>query len=315
MKPFEEVFPTLQLKGDLKALLEKVQVERISAPKDRKYLRIYIGSEHLIEKDKIWALEREIKNQLFPYANTVIKIYERFHLSSLYTPEKLMEVYQKSILQELREMSPLEYSFFKNAEISYPDEKNIKLVLEESVLAREKEKELVRILEKIFQERCGFEVQIETAYREKKERKHKAEQEQKIENKVAEIVSMTRGSGDREGFSAEGDQAFSERAGGAQAEEAGGIRQGKTSAASGGVLKESGGRNRMQGGRKQDRDAFRPLKRSENPDVIFGRDFEGDHIPIESITDEIGEVIIRGKVLSYDGLFYLGDLQIGRAHV
>ncbi len=300
MKPFEEVFPTLQLKGDLKALLEKVQVERISAPKDRKYLRIYIGSEHLIEKDKIWALEREIKNQLFPYANTVIKIYERFHLSSLYTPEKLMEVYQKSILQELREMSPLEYSFFKNAEISYPDEKNIKLVLEESVLAREKEKELVRILEKIFQERCGFEVQIETAYREKKERKHKAEQEQKIENKVAEIVSMTRGSGDREGFSAEGDQAFSERAGGAQAEEAGGIRQGKTSAASGGVLKESGGRNRMQGGRKQDRDAFRPLKRSENPDVIFGRDFEGDHIPIESITDEIGEVIIRGKVLSYD---------------
>ena len=136
MKPFEEVFPSLQLKGDTKAMFEQVQVERISAPKDRSILRIYLGSEHLIEKEKIWALEREIKSQLFPQAATSIKIYERFHLSSLYTPQKLMEVYQKSIMQELRELSPMEYSLFKNAEVSYPDEKNIKMVLDESVLAR-----------------------------------------------------------------------------------------------------------------------------------------------------------------------------------
>jgi len=290
MKPFEEVFPSLQLKGEMKAIFEKVQVERISAPKDRKYLRIYLGSEHLIEKDKIWALEREIKNQLFPYANTIIKVYERFHLSSLYTPEKLMEVYQKSILEELRELSPLEYSLFRNAEISYPDEKNIKMVLEESVLAREKEKELVRILEKIFQERCGFEVQVEAAYREKKERKHQAEQEQKIENKVAQILSMTRGMEGAEGILVRENAPYApEKAEGGLSKET-----------SGGFAKEAGGKSRPQGGRKQDRDAFRPLKRSENPDVIFGRDFEGDHIPIENITDEIGEVIVRGKVLSFE---------------
>ena len=293
MKLFEEVFPTLRLKGEMKALFERVQVERISAPKDRKFLRIYLGSEHLIEKDKIWALEREIKNQLFPYANTTIKIYERFHLSSLYTPEKLMEAYQKSMMQELRELSPLEYSLFKNAEVSYPDEKNIKMVLEESVLAREKEKELVRILEKIFQERCGFDVKIETAYREKKERKHKAEQEQKIENKIAEIVSMTRGNGDAE-------SAFGEEGRTTALKEAGGTTSSREPA--GGMPGERGGRNRMPGGagKKFDKDAPRPLKRSENPDVIFGRDFDGEDIPIENITDEIGEVIIRGKVLNYD---------------
>ncbi len=293
MKLFEEVFPTLRLKGEMKALFERVQVERISAPKDRKFLRIYLGSEHLIEKDKIWALEREIKNQLFPYANTTIKIYERFHLSSLYTPEKLMEAYQKSMMQELRELSPLEYSLFKNAEVSYPDEKNIKMVLEESVLAREKEKELVRILEKIFQERCGFDVKIETAYREKKERKHKAEQEQKIENKIAEIVSMTRGNGDAE-------SAFGEEGRTPALKETGGTTSSREPA--GGMPGERGGRNRMPGGagKKFDKDAPRPLKRSENPDVIFGRDFDGEDIPIENITDEIGEVIIRGKVLNYD---------------
>lgn len=301
MKRFEEVFPTLQLKGDLKALFETVQVERISAPKDRKFLRIYLGSEHLIEKEKIWALEREIKNQLFSYADTTVKIYERFHLSSLYTPEKLMEVYGKSIMQELRELSPLEYSLFKNAEISYPDEKNVKVVLEESVLAREKEKELVRILEKIFQERCGFDVQIEAAYREKKERKHKAEQEQKIENKVAEILSMAKGSeGMEDSFAGEETARSTDQAKGGITKESG--EKVRMRGGGGPLAEAAGGRSRMQGGagKKFDKDALRPLKRSENPDVIFGRDFEGEDIPIENITDEIGEVIIRGKVLNYD---------------
>ncbi len=281
MKPFEEVFPSLRLKGDIKAMFTQVQVERISAPKDRSILRIYLGSEHLIEKEKIWALEREIKNQLFPRAATTVKIYERFHLSSLYTPKRLMEAYEKSIMQELRELSPMEYSLFKNAEISFPDEQTLKIVLEESVLAREKEAELVRILEKIFQERCGLSAQIKADYREKKERTHKAEQEQKIENRVAEIVSMAKANGDTEGNFAQ--------------EEAPAAKEKGVSSGGSGEMQKSGG-----AGRKQEREAFRPLKRSDNPDVIFGRDFEGDHIPIENITDEIGEVIIRGKVIEFD---------------
>ena len=260
MKRFEDVFPSLRLKGEMKALFEKTQVERVSAPKDRSILRIYLGSEHLIEKEKIWALEREIKNQFFPRVETTVKIYEKFHLSSLYTPEKLMEIYHKSVLQELRELSPLEYSLFKNAEISYPDEKTVKMVLEESVLAREKEKELVRILEKIFGERCGLDVQIETGYREKKKRKHAEQQKQKIESRVAEIVSMAVERPESEEFYGEKENTEQEK----------------------------------------ERYAARPLKRSDSPDVIFGRDFEGEDIPIENITDEIGEVIIRGRVESYD---------------
>ncbi len=38
------------------------------------------------------------------------------------------------------------------------------------------------------------------------------------------------------------------------------------------------------------------LKRSDNPNVIFGRDFEDESINIEEIWGEMGEVVIRGKV-------------------
>ena len=41
-------------------------------------------------------------------------------------------------------------------------------------------------------------------------------------------------------------------------------------------------------------------KRSDNPDVLYGRDFEGETIEIETIDGEIGEVTIRGKILMVD---------------
>ena len=42
--------------------------------------------------------------------------------------------------------------------------------------------------------------------------------------------------------------------------------------------------------------AYRRLP--DDPDIIYGRSFEGDSVPISEIVDEIGEVVIVGKILS-----------------
>ena len=47
-------------------------------------------------------------------------------------------------------------------------------------------------------------------------------------------------------------------------------------------------------------DYGRTLKQSDDPDVLYGRDFEEEAIPIEDIIGEMGEVTIRGKVLKTD---------------
>lgn len=41
-------------------------------------------------------------------------------------------------------------------------------------------------------------------------------------------------------------------------------------------------------------------RRSDNPDVIYGRDFDEEAIAIETIAGEMGEVVIRGQILSLD---------------
>ena len=42
------------------------------------------------------------------------------------------------------------------------------------------------------------------------------------------------------------------------------------------------------------------MKRSDNPDVIYGRDFDDDAITIDSIAGEMGEITIRGQVTSVE---------------
>ena len=167
-KPFFEVFPSLKLDQSIHDIMEQTSVEKISATKRKDYLRIYLFSTRLIFKDDIWLTESQIKRQLFPSANMTVKIYERFELSSQYTPEKLMDLYRDSILQELKEYSHIEYNAFRTAKISYPAQDKVLLAVEDNVLSRSKEAELIRVLEKVLVERCGFPVSVQVEYEEAK---------------------------------------------------------------------------------------------------------------------------------------------------
>ena len=100
-KPFFEVFVTLKLNQELTDLFSGAMVERVVSTSHKDFLKIYLTSDHLISKQNIHAVEREIKNQLFQQAKMQIKIIEHFSLSSMYTAENLMETYGDSIRMEL----------------------------------------------------------------------------------------------------------------------------------------------------------------------------------------------------------------------
>ncbi|MDE6517715.1 MAG: PHP domain-containing protein, partial [Acetatifactor sp.] len=361
-KPFFEVFPTLQLNGKVHDILEQTSVEKISATKRKDFLRIYLQSSRLIMKEDIWAAEREIKRQLFPNANMVVKIYEKFELSSQYTPEKLMDVYRDSILEELREYNHIDYNSFKTAEFSYPDARQMTLTLEDSVLAHSREEEFTQVLQKILVERCGFDLALRVEYREAQSGRYAEDDEQKIRLQVAEISRRAKretGQGNsQEGFlQAEVPPTLDVAGSGASAGNSGGgsAGAGQTKVKSGGSTDGAGiamsstdgqepktgrpadkagstmagaspratsprARNTAsQGGKggygmKGDypRGGYKKgeynrggafggsVKRSDNPDVIYGRDFEEEAMRIEDIIGEIGEVVIRGKILTVD---------------
>ena len=64
-KSFFQVFPTLQLDSMIASFFEQVNVERITSTKRKDYLRIYLSSEHLIQKDMIFKVEQGSRSSFF----------------------------------------------------------------------------------------------------------------------------------------------------------------------------------------------------------------------------------------------------------
>ena len=287
-KRFFDVFPKLKLDRQSNELFEQVTVEKVSATKSRDFVRVSISSDYLIPKETIYKVEKEIKKQFFDRHQVTIKLYERFHLSEQYTPENLLREYGPSILLELKEYSPVEYNIFKSAQISYPEQSQILLTVEDTVLARSKASELIRIMEKVLVERCGLKVECRMDYVEKPEGRHKEDDDIKISRQIREITMRAFGNGDREPSTVENGEKQEKTT-----EKQGRVETPKQESGKGGSRKEFSHQGKGSG------DFRRAIKRSENPDVIYGRDFEDEAIPIEEIMGDM-EAVIRGKIIRED---------------
>ena len=148
-KSFMETIPNLQVTEDLQEALKAVEVEKVVLSKDRTALRIYIRSQRLIPKKNIYKLEANIKKQMFPHKEVVVKIVEKYRLSSQYTPEKLLEAYRDSILLELRNYSMLDYQMFRKAEVAFPEPELLQMTVTEGLVQHRCGDELKRVLEKV----------------------------------------------------------------------------------------------------------------------------------------------------------------------
>ena len=60
-KAFFEVFPTLQLDGRKKTMLENTVIERVTSNARKNFLRVYLNSDHLLEKSLIFDIEKQIR--------------------------------------------------------------------------------------------------------------------------------------------------------------------------------------------------------------------------------------------------------------
>ena len=303
-KQFFEVFPKLKLDQKNQDLFEQTEIEKVTTTKSRELIRVTFLSRHLIQKENVLKVENEIKKQFFQDYTVRVKLYERFQLSGQYTPEKLMELYRDSILLELKNYSPVEYNIFKGADISYPDEREIHLTIDDTVPARSRKDELIRILQKILNERCGFAVHITAAYKAKKTGKYKEEDELQIARQVAEITARVYGS--KDGLS-KGDMQPVMTGTGTEGklgdvEVKAGTPEMKASGrpSEGAPGKQEFKKGEFKKGDFKKGDFNRSVKRSDNPDVIYGRDFEEEAIPIEEIIGDMGEIVIRGKIIRYD---------------
>ncbi len=297
-KAFREAFPTLKLEEELEGLLDTTEVTKISANHEHTHIRIYLRAKRLIFKKNIWKLEKAITEQIFQNRVIQVKIIESYELSEQYTPKSLIEVYKDSILDELNAYSVLEYNLLRTADMEFPEEDRLILTMDETIIAKTRTDEIIEFLEKVICERCGMNLKIFPQYRKPQESKYRKNSEEQIRQEVAGIVARTK-------LVMEGkSQETEEKEKTVETEE-----KTKTIAKTAGNRADASknGTNYAKPKQKfEKRGEFRRKfesdngKKSMNPDVIYGRDFEEESMEIEKIDGPIGEVVIRGKILSVD---------------
>ncbi len=297
-KAFREAFPTLKLEEELEGLLDITEVTKISANHEHTHIRIYLRAKRLIFKKNIWKLEKAITEQIFQNRAIQVKIIESYELSEQYTPKSLIEVYKDSILDELNAYSVLEYNLLRTADMEFPEEDRLILTMDETIIAKTRTDEIIEFLEKVICERCGMNLKIFPQYRKPQESKYRKNSEEQIRQEVAGIVARTK-------LVMEGkSQETEEKEKTVETEE-----KTKTIAKTAGNRADASknGTNYAKPKQKfEKRGEFRRKfesdngKKSMNPDVIYGRDFEEESMEIEKIDGPIGEVVIRGKILSVD---------------
>ena len=303
-KAFREAFPTLKLDEELEGLLDTTEVTKISANHEHTHIRIYLRAKRLIFKKNIWKIEQAVTTQIFQNRPVVVKVIESYELSEQYTPQSLMNVYKDSILDELNAYSVLEYNLLRTADMEFPEPDRLVLTMDETIIAKTRTDEILEFLEKVICERCGMNLKIFPKYRKPQETKYRKNSEEQIRQEVAGIVARTKLVMEKKADDA--DVTVSD------AQENHNIEKNKTEKT---ITKTAGNR---AGSAKNDGNYAKPKqkfekrgefrrkfesdngKKSMNPDVIYGRDFEEESMDIDKIDGPIGEVVIRGKILSVD---------------
>ncbi len=303
-KAFFEAIPGLKVSEELEGLLSLASIEKVKVSKDRSEIRIYLVSPRLIQKKSIYNLEGQICRQLFPDYGMTVKIIEKFELSAQYTPQKLWEIYYDSILLELRSYSLVISNILRDARCEFAEEGLLTLEVADNIVTREKEGELKTILEKIFNERCGFGVAVRLVHKNKEEEAENglaSYAEQMMDEMAREIVlhSSLAGGRKREEEPAPAAAAVRGAKKTASREAARGAAP-KAPAAVGGKkdAAPAGGKPSF-GERKGDRKEF--FRRGpSNPDLLWGRDFDDEPTSLSTVLGEMGEIVANGKVIALD---------------
>ncbi len=268
---FYEVFPNMNTESDLSAALTDATVKKVSTGRSKDDIRIYVTFNTLIPKRRIWHLEKSIKKQFFPNNGVSIHILEDFDLSSQYTAQNLINAYNDSILEELEKRSALLFNIYKKADVEITEDGKLKVIIEDTLVGREKEAELFDLLHGIICRRCHMDVGIIIDYKEAVKSKYLENAMLEVENKIAAINARTAGSDSKE------------------------EEQEKPEKTKESNSKDSG--KSKDDAKEPERKFVRPLTKSDDPDIIMGSEIAENATPMEEINGElIGPIVIRGQL-------------------
>lgn len=163
-KPLLETFDNLNLTDRQAGLFKDVLVSKVVVIRKTKKIEIYIESSHIIAYREIRLLEYALALVLGK-AGYKVQVYDRFNLSSQYTPENFWNEYKDSILLILKEENILEFNMLYSGKAEITGN-IINISCEDDSMYRAREEKLIEVISGIFRDKALFEVSVNVKYTE-----------------------------------------------------------------------------------------------------------------------------------------------------
>ncbi|MDO5156915.1 MAG: PolC-type DNA polymerase III [Eubacteriales bacterium] len=293
-KNFFEVFPGFSCDADLKDLFSQVVVTKATMMKSEKTLKFHILSKILIEKRDIYAVEDALSDFIFQ-KNMRVKFIEKYDLSNQYNIKTLTDTYKESLLFELQTESSILFRLVKNAEW-YINENIINLTLDDTFLAKTRSIDIKKYLESVYRERFGFEIQVGFDFTEEQKDAIRKANEHKLNLQIQQIMDQI----------AENDAVAKDDQNSTEQKES---KHTTTEQSSNPEKKADNNKKTASGSDNKTTDTKEPTwKKSTysrertvaDPEVIYGRNVEGNETSIDDIIEGLGEIVVHGQVFDME---------------
>lgn len=296
---FLDAFSEVEIEGKIAGLFSNCEVIKLTENQQHTIARIFIKSDHLISGKDIDKVAEKIKKVYFP-AYEKVEVFPDFHLSSQYNLRNLWDEYSDTVLYEVKKKSGLMYILLQRSDVSFISENEMEVILEESIVSKELESSLKRALDVLLLQRCNINGVITYDYMESSAYKIKEEYDHKVDIILQEY---TRKHAPK--VLTEEEQMLGEVKEKAEKKE----EADNKSKDSFNKKKETFYKDKEN--QKQYKSGYtRKFKSSDNPDVLYGTDIEGKIIDLVDITNELTDVVIKGKVFYYEDKLIKGDRHI-----
>lgn len=264
-KKLKDAFPNLVLNQKLSRIADIINIRKVCLNKHEHVLNIYVESHQWIHRAHLDKLEILIKKQLFDEYRIDVIIHEKFLLSTQYTPKAFFDDYKQSMVYELDKKSPIAAHIFNDATVTFDDSEAV-LLIRGCGLFENIGSSLLDFLEESLRKKGGFDVKCRLSYSEETKDRDYIEEDNLLRSKIDDIVSHAL-------FRNE--------------EEAGAVVEKKAEADD----KEKKSDENKSVSKKQE---------NVDSDIIYGNDIKDEAMPIDSIDESSGIVVIRGEVLSVE---------------
>ncbi len=283
---FFNVFPHINVDSDVRDTFEEVYVEHVVNKKAEHKMFVVTLCDHMIMYDDIYKMENFLTSYVSKAYGCPVEIIPRFNLSSEFTDKIVVDnYYNKGVLSEWEKKNPVYYSLIHRGKYEYND-KVLTIDVPGRMISSAINNAMIDELKHTFSVRFNIDIDVVINYDGVTDNRIELEREHSIDIQVGNIMKNI----DESAASLEADSNAPKKE----------SKESKKTEASNKPNKQNVPSSSEEYVSKNS--PKKPFKKriSDDPDVIYGRNVEGERIAIEDIQDEIGEIVISGMVFGFD---------------